>query len=427
MTQDTNRISDYERVVETLDNAIEDLKAKGLSFELLEKAAADLRRHSENVRALEGSIQAVREEVIDKIRDRLDENKSAAKFSRLGFIVGAVGLIASVLSSLWVVLNAADVSILPEGRIATTQALLRERLVRGNQPVGEYWHIVDLLNRLKPTHRQELTGAGTIERYRQSMFLIPQEQLFIKHLVFANVETLDESLDIRVRSASAKTSANVSVAALFTPADGAESFLLEPKRFDDVPNLENSKARGFSVPGRSNGTVHVITVYRRPLDDCEFDFWVVRPFSIEGRVQLATGGIDVEFRASGIESMSRPLSLEFKREGKASFTSDDPYGFFLAGLCEDDETACPPTKNLDEGQNTQKELSKVLKELIARLQDDTTPEDLKRHRPAIEHARAVLGQAGELSRYQRTLSIAGSYLYVYRHAGGKLSCSWASR
>ena len=83
-----------------LEKSIEDLRSHGISIKALEKSFADLKKQSSNIEKVEDNIEAIREEVIDRIKDELDENKRAGKFSMFGFWIGAIALVLSIFSSI---------------------------------------------------------------------------------------------------------------------------------------------------------------------------------------------------------------------------------------------------------------------------------------------------------------------------------------
>jgi len=83
-----------------LEKSIKNLRSQGISIEPLEKSFNDLKKQSINIEKVENNIEAIREEVIDRIKDELDQNKRAGKFSIFGFWVGAIALILSIFSSI---------------------------------------------------------------------------------------------------------------------------------------------------------------------------------------------------------------------------------------------------------------------------------------------------------------------------------------
>jgi len=81
-----------------LEKQILDLKEKDIFVGPLITTVENLKRHTESIEAIEKHSNAIREEVIEPIKEELVQNKKAGKFSIFGFYVGAIGLLASVFS-----------------------------------------------------------------------------------------------------------------------------------------------------------------------------------------------------------------------------------------------------------------------------------------------------------------------------------------
>jgi hypothetical protein len=94
----------FDTILQDLQRAVDELRAKGIEIRALNESVEDLRRHSANITAVEADIQAIREEVIEPIKTELSQNRLAGRFSIFGFYVGALGLLVSVLSVIWAVL-----------------------------------------------------------------------------------------------------------------------------------------------------------------------------------------------------------------------------------------------------------------------------------------------------------------------------------
>ena len=93
---------EYVKIIGELEEAVKKIKVEdGVTVAPLDKAIEELKTHCESIEALEKNLNAVRAEVIDPIREELNENKRAGKFSILGFIVGVFGCIVTSISLLY--------------------------------------------------------------------------------------------------------------------------------------------------------------------------------------------------------------------------------------------------------------------------------------------------------------------------------------
>lgn len=92
----------YKEILAELESSIEELNQKGIFIEPLNDSFKELKRHSSNIEKVENNIEAIRIEVIDRIKDELEENKKAGKFSILGFYIGFIALAVTVAT---IVLN----------------------------------------------------------------------------------------------------------------------------------------------------------------------------------------------------------------------------------------------------------------------------------------------------------------------------------
>ncbi|APD97671.1 hypothetical protein BM525_08640 [Alteromonas mediterranea] len=91
----------YKNIVSDLENKISTLKEDGVKIDALDDLLQELTSHVEEVTEVEEHIDAIRGMVISPIKKELEENKQASQFSIWGFYVGAIGLLASVLSLLY--------------------------------------------------------------------------------------------------------------------------------------------------------------------------------------------------------------------------------------------------------------------------------------------------------------------------------------
>ncbi|MGL1932194.1 MAG: hypothetical protein OCC45_10585 [Desulfotalea sp.] len=91
-------MSNYKDILKDLDHSILDLKSKGITVDALNQARNELVAHTENIEKVENNIEAVRKEVLSPIKDELKQNRTAGRFSILGFWVGALSMIVSISS-----------------------------------------------------------------------------------------------------------------------------------------------------------------------------------------------------------------------------------------------------------------------------------------------------------------------------------------
>lgn len=91
----------YNQIIKDLEKAVKDIEAKGISITPLNKAIEDLKSHSQNIEALEKNIEAVKSEIINPIKTELEENKRTGKFSIMGFYLGAIGIIVTIIGLLY--------------------------------------------------------------------------------------------------------------------------------------------------------------------------------------------------------------------------------------------------------------------------------------------------------------------------------------
>lgn len=89
------RITD---TIEELDKICENLRNQGVTVDSLNHAISELKSHQERIEQIEKNIEAIRLEVISPIKDELNENRVAGKFSVFGFWIGALGLVVSILT-----------------------------------------------------------------------------------------------------------------------------------------------------------------------------------------------------------------------------------------------------------------------------------------------------------------------------------------
>ncbi|NPV51835.1 MAG: hypothetical protein HPY60_11680 [Candidatus Methanofastidiosum sp.] len=87
----------YKEILNELEDSIKDIEVKGISIKPLNDSLDELKKHSENIERIENNIDAIREEVIDRIKQELDENKKAGMFSIFGFWVGAIALVLTTI------------------------------------------------------------------------------------------------------------------------------------------------------------------------------------------------------------------------------------------------------------------------------------------------------------------------------------------
>jgi hypothetical protein len=90
----------YNEILNDLKESIDGLDKKGISIEPLNQSLAELEKHANNIQIIEENIEAIRMEVIDKIKEELDENKKAGKFSISGFYVGSIALVITIVTTI---------------------------------------------------------------------------------------------------------------------------------------------------------------------------------------------------------------------------------------------------------------------------------------------------------------------------------------
>ncbi|WP_010181424.1 hypothetical protein [Aquimarina agarilytica] len=91
----------YKQTIQEIEEKINELSTQGISIQSLNESLRQLKTHTENVEKIEENIDAIREEVIEKIKDELQYNKKAGSFSIYGFWVGSIALIVSIGSIIY--------------------------------------------------------------------------------------------------------------------------------------------------------------------------------------------------------------------------------------------------------------------------------------------------------------------------------------
>jgi predicted ribosome-associated RNA-binding protein Tma20 len=91
----------YTEIVNELELKVNSLKKDGYKIEPLDNLVDELKQHVKEVNDVEEHIDSIRNIVIQPIKNELDENKTAGKFSIFGFYVGAFGVIVSIISLLY--------------------------------------------------------------------------------------------------------------------------------------------------------------------------------------------------------------------------------------------------------------------------------------------------------------------------------------
>jgi len=88
----------FKETISELESKINELTKSGIQIEPLNNSVKELKRHTENVEKIEDNIDAIKEEVIDKIKDELEYNKKAGSFSIWGFWIGIIALLVSIFT-----------------------------------------------------------------------------------------------------------------------------------------------------------------------------------------------------------------------------------------------------------------------------------------------------------------------------------------
>lgn len=98
-----NETMEYAKTIDKLKKAVDDINSTGIQVAPLNKLIEDLESHSENIEKIEKNIDAVRVEIISPIKEELNQNKRAGKFSMWGFYFGGIGLLVTIVGILFTV------------------------------------------------------------------------------------------------------------------------------------------------------------------------------------------------------------------------------------------------------------------------------------------------------------------------------------
>ena len=86
----------FNDTLEELRAISKELREKGVTVEKLDEAITKLTKHHANIEKIEDNIDAIKGEVIAPLKEELQQNKTAGRFSIFGFWVGAFGLIVAI-------------------------------------------------------------------------------------------------------------------------------------------------------------------------------------------------------------------------------------------------------------------------------------------------------------------------------------------
>jgi len=86
----------FNETLEELRAISKELREKGVTVEKLDEAISELTKHHENIEKIEVNIDAIKSEVIAPLKEELQQNKTAGRFSIFGFYVGSFGLIVAI-------------------------------------------------------------------------------------------------------------------------------------------------------------------------------------------------------------------------------------------------------------------------------------------------------------------------------------------
>ena len=163
----------YRSLIEDLEASAARLRNDGVRIDALDATIAELKRHTENIEAVEKNIEAVKAEVIEPIRGTLDENKRAGQFSILGFWIGAGSIVLSTIGLAYTVYDKWHAS--PPQVFATSAAgaPLTGRQPPTNQPANELGSIRRDLTRLS----LRLLGPDTEYKPARDEIILPNFEI----------------------------------------------------------------------------------------------------------------------------------------------------------------------------------------------------------------------------------------------------------
>jgi hypothetical protein len=218
----------YSDIVADLDERIAGLKREGFNFDPLDDLLDQLKSHVEEIGEVEDHIEAIRSMVISPIKNELEENKKAGRFSVFGFYVGAAGLLASVASVVY------------SGFQNPTELVLRDEATQDQ--IGEISRVV------LDIKRELYLRSGTLELDEGSV----KVGNFDEHVVVKgkDVEITVELYGVRVYSASGKAGSHRNVAYLRFYYNGrmvSSSGVPDLVQLTNVSNIKRDSDSEFEV------------------------------------------------------------------------------------------------------------------------------------------------------------------------------------
>ncbi len=146
----------YRELIEELERILDENEKQGLFLQPCREAISEIKRHSANIQAIEDNIDAIRDEVLQPIKSDFERYRKAGRFSELGFYLGAIGLLASIVSftvgilyPAYILKNKAQVAeIAPYRRLLSEEAYeaFGDPTVEAGPLSGEWvtqWGIID--------------------------------------------------------------------------------------------------------------------------------------------------------------------------------------------------------------------------------------------------------------------------------------------
>lgn len=175
----------YTQIIEDLEKAIRDIEAQGISIQPLNKALENLKTHSDNIEAIEKNIDAVKSEVINPIKNELEENKRAGKFSVWGFYIGIFGLVVTAVSLLYTTFGTNTNSNLIAYSATTKNSSLYEKVSNINSSIKELNYSI---NGLKDTYKPQQNDIYLKQLEEKSFLSNDSNKIFIKAYLPGEVE-----------------------------------------------------------------------------------------------------------------------------------------------------------------------------------------------------------------------------------------------
>lgn len=88
----------FDKTLNALEGQINELEKGGISVGPLNHLVEELKQQVEDIHAIEDKIGSIQRVVMEPIKEELEQNKVASRFSKYGFYFGAIGFIVTLLS-----------------------------------------------------------------------------------------------------------------------------------------------------------------------------------------------------------------------------------------------------------------------------------------------------------------------------------------